>query len=72
MEKKQKFRMNFISQINSVNVCTDKVKTLLESKKDPETGVMDKDLENQDNTFKSRLEEKRRKKNTFTSLDVDF
>ena len=62
--------MNFISQINSVNVSTDKVKTLLESKKDPETGVMDQDLENQDTTFKSRLEEKRRKKNTFNTLDV--
>ncbi len=64
--------MNFISQINSGNLCTDKVKTLLESKKDPETGVMDQDLENQDTTFKSRLEEKRRKKNTFNTIDVLF
>ena len=67
---KQRIRLNYMSQLSSINVTGDKVKSLLDGKKDPETFVLDQDLESQDNTFKNRLEEKRRKKNTFNTLDV--
>jgi hypothetical protein len=69
---KQRIRLNYMSQLSSINITGDKVKSILDGKRDPETNVIDQDLENQDNNFKNRLEDKRKKKNTFNTLDVFY
>jgi hypothetical protein len=54
--------LNYITQVNNINNSDAVVKDMIDKIKDPEVNVLNNDLASQDNTFKSRLEEKRRKK----------
>jgi hypothetical protein len=67
----KKIKMHYLPQLNEKQHKHHKsmVRNILENIKDPETNVLQNDLLSQDSTFKTRLEEKRRKKNSLFNPD---